>query len=129
MILLVIMEGIQIINTWWLDDFINNHQKVIVLFYSDTCSKCHFWIKNLASLTDEWTEDWDPYVVAYNAWEDIDICNKLNISSVPMLIAFENWEEIWRLDEIQTNDFIKDYFKRNEWDNLSVRIDIESEKA
>lgn len=129
MILLVIMEGIQIINTLWLDDFINNHQKVIVLFYSDTCSKCHFWIKNLSSLTDEWTEDWDPYIVAYNAWEDIDMCNKLNISSVPMLIAFEDWEEIWRLDEIQTNDFIKDYFKWNEWDNLSVRIDIESEKA
>ena len=129
MILLVIMEGIQIINTLWLDDFINNHQKVIVLFYSDTCSKCHFWIKNLVSLTDEWTEDWDPYIVAYNAWEDVDMCSKLNISSVPMLIAFENWEEIWRLDEIQPNDFIKDYFKRNEWDNLSVRIDIESEKA
>lgn len=129
MILLVIMEGIQIINTLWLDDFVNSHQKVIVLFYSDTCSKCHFWIKNLASLTDEWTEDWDPYIVAYNAWEDVDTCNKLNISSVPMLIAFENWEEIWRLDEIQPNDFIKDYFKRNEWDNLSVRIDIESEKA
>ena len=129
MILLVIMEGIQIINTWWLDDFINNHQKVIVLFYSDTCSKCHFWIKNLTSLTDEWTEDWDPYIVAYNAWEDFDMCRKLNISSVPMLIAFEDWEEIWRLDEIQPNDFIKDYFKRNEWDNLSVRIDIESEKA
>ena len=123
------MEGIQIINTWWLDDFVNSHQKIIVLFYSDTCSKCHFWIKNLASLTDEWTEDWDPYVVAYNAWEDMEACNKLNISSVPMLIAFENWEEIWRLDEIQTNDFIKDYFKRNDWDNLSVRIDIESEKA
>jgi hypothetical protein len=31
-----------------------------------------------------------------------------------MLIAFENGEELGRLDEIQTNDFIKDYFKRND---------------
>ena len=130
MILLVTMEwGISIIYKWTLDEFISQHNKVLILFYSDTCIKCHFWIKNLASLTDEWTEDWNPLVVAYNAWEDVDICNKLNISSVPMLIAFEDWEEIWRLDEIQPNDFIKNYFKRNDWDNLSVRIDIKSEKA
>lgn len=130
MILLVTMEwGIPIISKWTLDEFISQHNKVLILFYSDTCSKCHFWIKNLTSLADERDEDWEPFVIAYNAWEDIDICNKLNISSVPMLIAFEDWEEIWRLDEIQPNDFIKNYFKRNDWDNLSVRINIESEKA
>ena len=123
------MDWIEIISTWSFDEFISEHQKVIILFYSDTCNKCHFWIKNLTGLLDEYTEDWDPYVVAYNAWEDSELCNKLNITSVPMLIAFENGEELWRLDEIQTNDFIKDYFKRNDWDNLSVRIDIESEKA
>jgi len=123
------MDWIEIIKAWWLDWFLFDHQKVIVLFYSDTCNKCHFWIKNLVSLTDEWTEDWDPYIVAYNAWEDPILCKRLEIASVPMLVAFENWEEIWRLDEIQTNDFIKDYFKRHDWDNLSVRIDIESEKA
>lgn len=123
------MDWIEIINTWWLDWFLSEHQKVIVLFYSDTCNKCHFWIKNLAALTDERTEDWDPYIVAYNAWEDSELCNKLNITSVPMLIAFENGEELGRLDEIQTNDFIKNYFKRDDWDNLSVRIDIESQKA
>lgn len=130
MILLVTMEwGIPIIYKWTLDEFISQHNKVLILFYSDTCIKCHFWIKNLTSLADKWDDDWEPFVVAYNAWEDIDICNKLNISSVPMLIAFEDWEEIWRLDEIQPNDFIKNYFKRNDWDNLSVRINIESEKA
>lgn len=123
------MDWIEIISTWSFDEFISEHQKVIMLFYSDTCNKCHFWIKNLTWLLDEYIEDWDPYIVAYNAWEDSELCNKLNITSVPMLIAFENGEELWRLDEIQTNDFIKDYFKRNDWDNLSVRIDIESEKA
>ena len=43
-------------------------------------------------------------------------------------IAFENGEEIWRIDEIQTNDFIKQKFC-NGWDNLSVRVQIESEEA
>lgn len=120
------MDWIEIINTWAFDEYISEHQKVIILFYSDTCSKCHFWIKNLVWLIDEYTKDWDPYIVAYNAWENPELCNRLNITSVPMLIAFEDWEEIGRLDEIQTNDFIKDYFKRNDWDNLSVRVDIES---
>ena len=64
----------------------------------------------------EWEED--PLVVAYNIWEDKELAEKLNLTSVPMLFAFENWVELGRIDEVQTNDFIKNYFKRNEWNNL-----------
>ena len=122
-------KGLQIILSWQLQDYLESHNKVIVIFYSDTCNKCHFWMNNLIDLAWERWEDWDPFVVAYDAWSDAYLCERLWLSSVPVLIAFENWEEIGRIDEVQTNDFIKDYFKRNEWDNLSVRIQIESSEA
>lgn len=123
-------DSLEIIVKWWLDEYLSEHQKVIVVFFSDTCNKCHFLMKNLVDLAGERDEDWDPYVVAYNAWEDSELCQKLNLTAVPVLIAFENWEEIWRLDEIQTNDFIKKYF-RDEWNDsdLSVRINIEQKEA
>lgn len=123
-------KGLQIILNWQLHDYLESHNKVIVIFYSDTCNKCHFRMNNLIDLAWERWEDWDPFVVAYDAWSDANLCEKLWLSSVPVLIAFENWEEIWRLDEIQTNDFIKNYFwNESEWDNLSVRIQIESSEA
>lgn len=127
--MILLVEMLEVIVKWWLDDYLSEHQKVIVIFYSDTCIKCHFRMNNLVNLAWERDEDWDPFVVAYNAWEDPEVCKRLELFNVPMLIAFENSEEIWRMDEIQTNDFIKDYFKRNEWDNLSVRVQIESEEA
>ena len=126
MILLVKM--LEVIIKWKLDEYLSEHQKVIVIFYSDTCGKCHFRMDNLADLADERDEDWDPFVVAYNAWDDPEVCKRLELFNVPMLIAFENGEEIWRIDEIQTNDFIKQKFC-NGWDNLSVRVQIESEEA
>ena len=122
--------GIQILFKWTLDEFLEQHSKVIVLFYSDTCNKCHFRMNNLVDLAWERDEDWDPFVVAYNAWEDLELCSKLNLITVPMLIAFENGEEIWRMDEVQTNDFIKNYFWNEwEWDNLSVRVEIKQEET
>lgn len=123
-------DALEIIVKWWLNEYLSEHQKVIVIFFSDTCNKCHFRMSNLVDLAWERDEDWDPYVVAYNAWEDLDLCKSLDILNVPLLIAFENGEEVWRMDEVQTNDFIKKHFW-NEWvwDNLSVRIDIESTEA
>lgn len=123
-------DALEIIVKWWLDEYLSEHQKVIVIFYSDTCNKCHFRMSNLVDLAWERDEDWDPYVVAYNAWEDLELCKSLDILNVPLLIAFENGEEIWRMDEVQTNDFIKQHFWNEwEWDNLSVRIDIESSET
>lgn len=122
-------NALEVVLNWQLDWYLSEHQKVIVIFFSDTCNKCHFWMNNLIDLADEYDEDWDPFVVAYNAWEDSELCSRLNLTSVPMLIAFENWEEIGRIDEVQTNDFIKNYFERHDWDNLSRWIQIESTEA
>lgn len=123
-------KGLQIIINWQLQDYLESHDKVIVIFYSDTCNKCHFRMNNLIDLAIEWWDNSDPFVVAYDAGNDSELCEKLWLTSVPMLIAFENWEEIWRLDEVQTNDFIKDYFKRNEWEwnNLSMRTEDKQEE-
>lgn len=123
-------KGLQIILNWQLQDYLESHDKVIVIFYSDTCNKCHFRMNNLIDLAVEWWDNSDPFVVAYDAGNDSELCEKLWLTSVPMLIAFENWEEIWRLDEVQTNDFIKDYFKRNEWEwnNLSMRTEEKQEE-
>lgn len=123
-------KGLQIILNWQLQDYLESHDKVIVIFYSDTCNKCHFRMNNLIDLAVEWWDNSDPFVVAYDAGNDSALCEQLWLTSVPMLIAFENWEEIWRLDEVQTNDFIKDYFKRNEWewDNLSMRAEDKQEE-
>lgn len=123
-------KGLQIILNWQLQDYLESHNKVIVIFYSDTCNKCHFRMNNLIDLAVEWWDNSDPFVVAYDAGNDSELCEKLWLTSVPMLIAFENEEEIWRLDEVQTNDFIKDYFKRNEWewDNLSMRAEDKQEE-
>lgn len=123
-------KGLQIILNWQLQDYLESHDKVIVIFYSDTCNKCHFRMNNLIDLAIEWWDNSDPFVVAYDAGNDSELCDRLWLTSVPMLIAFENWEEIWRLDEVQTNDFIKDYFKRNEWewDNLSMRTEDKQEE-
>lgn len=107
-------DALEIIVKWWLDEYLSEHQKVIVIFYSDTCNKCHFRMSNLVDLAWERDEDWDPYVVAYNAWEDLELCKSLDILNVPLLIAFENGEEIWRMDEVQTNDFINNIFGMNE---------------
>lgn len=120
-------NALEVVLNWQLDWYLSEHQKVIVIFFSDTCNKCHFRMNNLIDLADEYDEDWDPFVVAYNAWEDPELCKRLNLTTVPMLVAFENWEEIGRIDEVQTNDFIKDYLKRNDWDNLSVRVEINKE--
>lgn len=122
-------NALEVVLNWQLDWYLSEHQKVIVIFFSDTCNKCHFWMNNLIDLADEYNEDWDPFVVAYNAWEDLELCSRLNLASVPMLIAFENWEEIGRIDEVQTNDFIRSYFERYDWDNLSRWIKIESTEA
>ena len=123
-------KGLQIILNWQLQDYLESHDKVIVIFYSDTCNKCHFRMNNLIDLAIEWWDNSDPFVVAYDAGNDSELCEKLWLTSVPMLIAFENWEELWRIDEVQTNDFIKDYFKRNEWewDNLSMRAEDKQEE-
>lgn len=123
-------KGLQIIINWQLQDYLESHDKVIVIFYSDTCNKCHFRMNNLIDLAIEWWDNSDPFVVAYDAGNDSELCDRLWLTSVPMLIAFENWEEIWRLDEVQTNDFIKDYFKRNEWEwnNLSMRTEDKQEE-
>lgn len=123
-------KGLQIILNWQLQDYLESHDKVIVIFYSDTCNKCHFRMNNLIDLAVEWWDNSDPFVVAYDAGNDSELCEKLWLTSVPMLIAFENWEEIWRLDEVQTNDFIKNYFKRDEWewDNLSMRAENKQEE-
>lgn len=121
-------KGLQIILNWQLQDYLESHDKVIVIFYSDTCNKCHFRMNNLIDLAVEWWDNSDPFVVAYDAGNDSALCEQLWLTSVPMLIAFENWEEIWRLDEVQTNDFIKNYFKRNEWDNLSMRAEDKQEE-
>lgn len=123
-------KGLQIILNWQLQDYLESHDKVIVIFYSDTCNKCHFRMNNLIDLAIEWWDNSDPFVVAYDAGNDSELCDRLWLTSVPMLIAFENWEELWRIDEVQTNDFIKDYFKRNEWewDNLSMRAEDKQEE-
>lgn len=126
--MILLVEMLEVIIKWKLDEYLSEHQKVIVIFYSDTCGKCHFRMDSLSDLADERDEDWDPFVVAYNAWDDPEVCKRLELFNVPMLIAFENGEEIWRMDEIQTNDFIKQKFW-NGWDNLSVRVQIESEEA
>ena len=117
MIILLIMgnKWLRIILNWELWEFLSENEKVVVIFFTDTCSKCHMWMDNLIDLY-EWEED--PLVVAYNIWEDKELAEKLNLTSVPMLFAFENWVELGRIDEVQTNDFIKNYFKRNEWNNL-----------
>ena len=123
-------KGLQIILNWQLQDYLESHDKVIVIFYSDTCNKCHFRMNNLIDLAVEWWDNSDPFVVAYDAGNDSALCEQLWLTSVPMLIAFENWEEIWRIDEVQTNDFIKNYFKRDEseWDNLSMRAEDKQEE-
>lgn len=82
-----------------LDDVIQSGDSALVLFFWDTCNKCHFREQELEKLDIV-------KVFKFNATENLDVCNYMNIISVPVLVYFSNWKEVWRLEEIQPNDVV-----------------------
>lgn len=85
---------------------IENAWNVLVLCYTETCNKCHFWESELSKL--EWMEI---AIWKYDVSKDPEFCKTYDIMEVPALLLFENWRVIKRLNEIQNNEYVLTYFE------------------
>lgn len=88
-------------------NIIDSAYKVLVLCYSDTCNKCHFWEQELSKL------ELDIGIWKYNAGDDQEFCKEFELTNVPVLILFENGKAVKRLEEVQPNDYVLSYFELN----------------
>ena len=87
-------------------NIIENAGFVLVLCYSDTCNKCHFWESELSKL--EWLSI---PIWKYNAWNDPTFCSMYDITQVPVLMLLESWRVKKKLDEVQNNEYVLTYFE------------------
>lgn len=79
--------------------------QVIVLFYSDTCNKCHFWETELKKIENPSIPMWK-----YNAGNDPETCKRYELTNVPVLALIEDWIMVKYLDEITPNDKVIEFF-------------------
>lgn len=86
-------------------NIIDSAYKVLVLCYSDTCNKCHFWETELAKL------ELNIWIGKYNAGNDPEFCKDFDLTNVPVLVLFENGKAIKKLEEVQPNDYVLSYFE------------------
>lgn len=86
-------------------NIIENAWYVLVLCYTDSCNKCHFWESELSKL------DWLNIATwKYNVSKDAEFCKTYDIMEVPTLLLFNNWRVVKRLNEIQNNEYVLTYF-------------------
>lgn len=90
-------------------NIIENAASVLLLCYTDTCNKCHFWEWELSKLEDEI----DVPMWKYNAGNDADFCKKYDLTEVPVLLLLESWRVVKKLPEIQNNEYVLTYFELN----------------
>lgn len=88
-------------------NIIQNAAEVLVLCYTDTCNKCHFWEWELSKLEDQI----DVPIGKYNAGNDADFCKTYDLTEVPVLMLLENWRVVKKLAEIQNNEYVLTYFE------------------
>lgn len=98
------------ITTWNVKNVLEDCKKLIILFRTDACNKCHMRMKDIEKNLEYLEEDWILFYT-YNAWEDIDLCNELNITTVPVLIYFKDWVEVWRLNEVSPFESVYNLYK------------------
>lgn len=77
---------------------------MLILFYTTTCNKCHFWMDELDKL--DWVD-----VFKCDIQDSAEAINKFNIQSVPTLIKFVNGIEENRIEEVQPNSVVKEVFE------------------
>lgn len=98
------------ITTWNVKTVIKDCEKVMILFITDTCNKCHFWMTDLEKHIDDLQED-KVQIYIYDAWKDPDACQELNISTAPTLVYYKDWEEAGRLEEVSPFDLVVNLYK------------------
>ena len=94
------------INVEEFKELMNNWSKILIFFCWTNCIKCHTLEPELERV------EWQMSIPLYknNAEEDMELANMLWITSVPYLLMMEKWIRLKEYWDVNTWDFILDYF-------------------
>ena len=88
------------------NELMNNWSKILIFCYWTNCSKCRMLEPELERI------EWEMTVPLYkvNAEEDREMAEALLVASVPDLMLMQNWELLMEYNDVNTWDFILEYF-------------------
>ena len=88
------------------NELMDNWSKILIFFCWTNCIKCHTLEPELERV------EWEMTIPLYknNAEEDMELANMLWITSVPYLLMMEKWIKLKEYNDVNTWDFILDYF-------------------
>lgn len=85
------------------DEFINEHDTVLVDLWADWCAPC----KRLSPILDELAGEVDAAIGKLNVDENREVPTKYTVTAIPTMLIFKNGEQVERLQGLMPKEKIK----------------------